>query len=320
MPETTPTNTGTEPGKAPETPALPPNLIHEDGKFYIKTVVDGKDVKVPFDEAQVRLQKETAVETRFERISQREKELETLARQNETKIKYFDLSQKALHQNDRDAARQALELIGLDPDDVVDESQVQNGGNTNTPAEIDWSKAPAPLREAAAFMQRCKESGIDPVDILADAKRRRNEQERNRIYGEAEQAAITNPKLAAVLKENSKRAEWVRNFIRSKVREKIAQQGLPANASTYTQVAREVESELEVLGTLASGGTVPDSSMQDTPMGFLSMGRSSGGVGNTSGVTPASRPKPTTVQEAGQDGYAKNLADRWLYDLATMGT
>lgn len=284
----------TQPTSQETAPQLPEGFVKDGDQLFIETKVNNEVKRLPFEEARIRLQKELAVEEGFQKNAETRKELERIQQQHQNALKFYELSQKAMFQNDADAGRQALELMGYqmeDDDDTQDASQPspQNGVSPEIQKEL-------------AELRKFRE------EYSSEKQATQAEQIRNRVYGELDNAVSQDAQLSKILKSKSEASGLVTQMIRDRIGHKIGKLGLPAGASTYNTVIQEIKQELKALGTLS------DEPKNPSP-GFPGMGPSVSGVGFAEALAPAKRPDPASPIGA-KGGYAKNLMDRWQYDLA----
>jgi len=287
---------------APTGPALPEGIVARDGQFFVASKVNGEVREVPFSEALIRLQKDVSVDQGFQANAQARKELEDLRKQNENAIKYYELSQRAVKNNDPDAGRQALLLLGIEPED---EDPVTPSSPSNPQPVSDPDAA-----KYKAFVNAAEELGVDPADLLRDYRAKEAEKIRTRVYGELDSAVSTDKQLAAIMKGGGPKAERLKKSLQRVVGEKI-REGLPPGASTYSTVIQEVRQELTDWGTLGDANQPPNPPVP----GFPGLGPNTSGMGLVEALRPDSPPKPVSPITKGTEAYGKNLVERWAFGM-----
>lgn len=281
-------------------PQLPEGVVLKDGKLFIETKVNNELKQLPFDEARIRLQKELAVEDGFQKNAETRKQLETQQANYKKAIEFYELSQKAMFQNDEDAGRRALQLMGYDVEEP-DEAP------PNAPQNSGLSKED---REALQTLRELQASGIDLREVGTSHQKSKAEEIRNRVYSELDAAVGQDSSLAALMK-NPNAAGEVREMLRNTVGRMIGREGKSAGASTYASAIQETKDRLTKLGTLKDAQPA-------TPSPYPGMGPSYSGVGFVEALQPAKRPEPISPI-GNKNKYAQNLMERWAFDLHNGG-
>ncbi len=300
----TPNVSSQDPNAAATPPALPPELsdaiVQRDGKFGIRSVVDGQEQFVPLDIARMRLQKADAADARLAQASE-------LLKKHQTAIQYYDLTQKGL-QGDRDAGRQALALVGLDePDDPPVEQFGR--GQRNAPA-------PNPkLDQLATFLQRAEKAGVDPLRAMQTALELDEERTTTSRFTELDRAAENDPVLGRILKSRPDIAQLVLDEVHGRA---LAQVGgnAPFEPRVYVPVIREIAAKYNtLLGTQSSQRTpVPDpiAEMRQS----LGLGPASSAGYGTAQMADDRDIEPTTPIRAKDGDYGRNFESRLLQGLS----
>jgi len=128
----------------------------------MKGIVDGKEVVLPVNEVQTRLQKDVASEQRFSQAAAKEAEITKREAEIARQTKFWELTQRS-EAGDAAATEEALRMLGKDPAQYMGNT----GGQTRQSAPV---QLPPEVAEVTAFLQAAKSEGIDPLVALRYAQ------------------------------------------------------------------------------------------------------------------------------------------------------